>query len=81
MPVGGSDNDLQGIKADVDKKDVSQRHSRLDPDVEAGHSEEVERDRPKCEKQKLTKINMLFKPSSYFSIKSRFSSIYYLNPV
>ena len=33
-------------KVDVDEKEVSQMHPHLDPDVEAGHSQEVERAHP-----------------------------------
>ena len=45
MPAGGSD-DRQRREADVDEKEVSQRHSRLEPDVEvvmdSGSGREVE---------------------------------------
>ena len=34
MPAGGSSDDQQGRRADVDEKEVSQRYSRLNPDVE-----------------------------------------------
>ena len=33
-------------KVDVDEKEVSQMHPHLDPDVETGHSQEVERVHP-----------------------------------
>ena len=46
-PAGGGDDAQQKGEADVDEKEVSQSHSRLDPDVEAvvdsGASQEVER--------------------------------------
>jgi len=48
MPAGGSDNDQQRGETDVHGREVTQRHSCLDPDAEvavmvgSGHSGEVE---------------------------------------
>jgi len=48
VPAGGSDNDQERGQADVDGREVSQRSSRLDPDVAVGIgcSREVEEVRP-----------------------------------
>ena len=50
IPADGDHDDPQGRKVDVEEKDVRQRHSRLDPDVEgaagSGPNQEIERASP-----------------------------------